>query len=83
MNGAGIVSVAKFPAAFLGRNVFSGNRGPCLAVIATLVRVSGSLVFRNNTNVRSLDGGAVYVTSLGQLLVDPQTTVRFDRNEGR
>ena len=32
---------------------------------------------------KAQDGGALYITSLGQIKVFPNTIVTFERNEGR
>ncbi len=102
MGGAGIVSIANFPASFHGSNRFVNNRGVSLLVspslprslpsdvdycdlyqvVGALVRVSGNIQFRNNDNVQSLDGGALYMTTLGQLELSPNASLLFRNNSG-
>lgn len=53
-----------------------------LQVIGTLVRMFDVLEFRGNVNERSLDGGALYVTTLGQLEFQPGTRLLFTNNRG-
>ena len=77
-----MVSTAYYPLSFHGNNVFELNQGPSLAVIGTRVTVHGSLLFSNNSNTGSLDGGALYITSLGQLELTPGATLSFVNNSG-
>ena len=95
------------PTSFYGNNVFSGNRGSCLAVslslsypsssqlpptpflslllpqvVGALVRVFDALQFINNEDINSLDGGALYVSSLGQIELNTGTSLVFSRNTG-
>lgn len=77
-----MVSTAYFPLSFHGSNVFSFNQGPSLAVVGTRVRLYGSLVFSGNSNAGSLDGGALYITSLGQLELTEAASLYFVNNSG-
>lgn len=80
--GGGVVSTAYFPLSFRGSNVFSFNQGPSLAVVGSIVRLYGDLLFANNSNTGSLDGGALYVTSLGQMELKEGATLSFINNSG-
>ena len=77
-----MVSTAYFPLSFLGRNMFSFNQGPSLAVVGSRVRLYGSLLFSSNLNAGSLDGGSLYITSLGQLELMEGATLTFFNNSG-
>ena len=80
--GGGVVSTAYFPLSFHGTNVFSFNQGPSLAVVGSRVRLYGSLRFSSNSNTGSLDGGALYLTSLGQLELAEDASLSFINNNG-
>ena len=77
-----MVSTAYFPLSFHGTNVFSFNQGPSLAVVGSRVRLYGSLRFSSNSNTGSLDGGALYLTSLGQLELAEGASLSFINNNG-
>ena len=77
-----MVSTAYFPLSFHGTNVFSFNQGPSLAVVGSRVRLYGSLRFSSNSNTGSLDGGALYLTSLGQLELAEDASLSFINNSG-
>ena len=77
-----MVSTAYYPLSFHGNNVFEFNQGPSLAVIGTRVIVHDSLVFSNNSNTGSLDGGSLFITSLGQVELTPGATITFVNNSG-
>lgn len=80
--GGGVVSTAYFPLSFYGRNIFEFNQGPSLAIVGSLVHLYGSLVFSSNSNTGSFDGGALYITSLGQLELGGGATLTFINNSG-
>ena len=77
-----MVSTAYFPLSFYGSNIFSFNHGPSLAVVGSRVRLYGSLLFYSNSNTGSLDGGALYITSLGQLQLTEAASLSFVNNSG-
>lgn len=77
-----MVSTAYFPLTFYGKNLFELNQGPSLAIVGSRVRLYGSLLFSSNSNTGSLDGGALYVTSLGQLELTAGATLTFHNNSG-
>ena len=80
--GGGVVSTAYFPLSFYGNNKFELNNGPSLAIIGSRIRVHGSLLFSSNSNTGSLDGGAIYITSLGQVELVPGASLAFINNSG-
>ena len=58
--------------------------GMCLyhvQVIGTTLTVDGQLRFINN-NAENMDGGALYVTSYGQVALRKGATLHFERNLG-
>ena len=77
-----MVSTAYFPLSFHGNTVFSFNHGPSLAVVGSRIRLYGSLLFSDNSNTGSLDGGALYITSLGQLELTEAASLSFINNSG-
>ena len=77
-----MVSTAYFPLSFYGNNKFELNNGPSLAIVGSRVRVHGSLLFSSNSNTGSLDGGAVYITSLGQMELTHGASITFFKNSG-
>ena len=50
-------------------------------VLASEVKVHGDIEFIEN-NGAGLDGGAMYLTSLGQLVLFAGASITFDRNMG-
>ena len=50
-------------------------------VLASEVEVHGSIRFIGN-NGAGLDGGAMYFTSLGQMVLNAGANITFDRNMG-
>lgn len=80
--GGGVVSTAYYPLSFRGKNVFELSHGPSLVIVGTRVSVSGSLLFSTNSNTGSLDGGSLYITSLGQVQLNPGATITFVNNSG-
>ena len=77
-----MVSTAYFPLSFHGSNIFLLNQGPSLAIVGSRVRIYGSLIFSSNSNTGSLDGGSLYITSLGQLELREAATLTFFNNSG-
>ena len=56
---------------------------PHVQVIGSRVRVSGSLLFRDNSNLGGVqDQGAMYVTSQGQIELTAGATLSFINNSG-
>lgn len=51
-------------------------------MIGSLVDVRGHIYFVNNGNIGS-DGGAIYLTSLGQFQLSNGSGIKFDGNAGR
>ena len=51
-------------------------------VIGSLIQAFGLMEFLFNNNTNSLDGGSVYVTSLGQLELNPDARIVFRNNSG-
>ena len=49
-------------------------------IIESVLHLHDEVNFIEN---KAKDGGALYIASLGQLKVYPNTTVSFERNEGR
>jgi hypothetical protein len=79
--GGGAMSSAYFPLAFSGNTVFEENRGRTLVVVASRVNVNGSIEFVEN-NGAGIDGGALYLTSLSQMVLSPGANLTFERNMG-
>lgn len=50
-------------------------------VVASRVDVKGSIHFVEN-NGGGIDGGALYLTSLGQMVLSPGANLTFERNMG-
>ena len=53
----------------------------CLKILASEVEVRGDIQFIEN-NGAGIDGGAMYLTSLGQLVLFAGASIMFDRNTG-
>lgn len=49
--------------------------------MASKVEVHGGIHFIENDGV-GIDGGGLYLTSLGQLVLSPGANITFDRNTG-
>ena len=49
-------------------------------MIGCVVQLRGEINFIGN---EAQDGGALYIITFGQLIIFPNTTVRFEKNEGR
>lgn len=77
-----MVSTAFFPLSFHGTNTFELNKGPSLAAVSSRVRLYGSLIFSSNSNTGSLDGGALFFTSLSQLEFMDGANLTFFNNSG-
>ena len=61
-----------------------GSRGCMLSIlqiIGTRLTVDGQLWFTDN-NAENMDGGALYVTSYGQVALTKGATLHFERNLG-
>ena len=52
-----------------------------LKVVASRVNVNGSIEFVEN-NGAGIDGGALYLTSLSQMVLSPGANLTFERNMG-
>ena len=53
-----------------------------LQVIGSLVRVFGRLDFVNNSNSKSLDGGSLYFTTMGQMELQDGSSLLLKDNSG-
>ena len=53
-----------------------------MQVIGATLALNGTFDFIEN-NADTSDGGAIYVTSQGQLILTEGTTMNFDGNHGR
>ena len=87
------------PVVMDGHNVFTNNTGATLrvgsyqnaahVVMSLLVQVIGATLTLNGTfefignNADTSDGGALYVTSQGQLILTEGTAISFHGNHGR
>lgn len=80
--GGGVVSTAYFPLSFHGTNIFELNQGPSLVAVGSRVRLCGSLILSSNSNTGSLDGGAIFFTSLSQLELMDGANLTFFNNSG-
>ena len=56
--------------------------GLVLQVSASLIRLTGTIRFENNT-VDTLRGGALFITILGQIQMMRESRMEFIRNKGR
>eukprot|EP00731_Ephydatia_muelleri_P010204 Em0005g790a len=64
----GIIGVPYIPVVMNGHNVFTNNTGATLRVIGATLTLNGTFEFIGN-NADTSDGGAIYVTSQGQLIL--------------
>eukprot|EP00731_Ephydatia_muelleri_P010194 Em0005g780a len=78
----GIIGVPYIPVVMDGHNVFTNNTGATLRVIGATLTLNGTFEFIGN-NADTSDGGAIYVTSQGQLILTEGTAISFHGNHGR
>ena len=94
----GIIGVPYIPVVMDGHNVFTNNTGATLRVgnywiilqfIRLHIQVIGATLTLNGTfefignNADTSDGGAIYITSQGQLILSEGTAISFHGNHGR
>eukprot|EP00731_Ephydatia_muelleri_P037883 Em0589g2a len=78
----GIIGVPYIPVVMDGHNVFTNNTGATLRVIGATLTLNGTFEFIGN-NADTSDGGAIYITSQGQLIFSEGTAISFHGNHGR
>eukprot|EP00731_Ephydatia_muelleri_P010203 Em0005g789a len=78
----GIIGVPYIPVVMDGHNVFTNNTGATLRVIGATLTLNGTFEFIGN-NADTSDGGAIYITSQGQLILSEGTAISFHGNHGR
>ncbi|KAL5493999.1 hypothetical protein EMCRGX_G015265 [Ephydatia muelleri] len=77
-----IIGVPYVPVVMDGHNVFTNNTGATLRVIGATLTLNGTFEFIGN-NANTSDGGAIYITSQGQLILTEGTAISFHGNHGR
>ncbi|XP_065897582.1 uncharacterized protein [Dysidea avara] len=80
VNG-GTVFSAYSPVAFHGTNMLMKNRGPTIRALSSTLSFYGHVELGGN-NVENYDGGALYLTSLSQMVLHSGAFLNFVDNTG-